>query len=301
MRRAIRGILGRAVVDSGAARPRPASRGIWSYELSAERAGAPSISDRTATWCSTRCARVSSWTPSPFSSPPPLNAARNSTGGVNELEDAYKDCVPAVRKALKNLATGICWPMYDRDPIENWVAGGMVLMGDAAHPMLQYLAQGACQAPEDAAVLQDASLGHGLHRRRHQPQRVEGAIKEFNTIRAGGTARIQRTAGVWGESWHVSGLARTLHTICSSRAGRTTTSSTTTGCTATTATACHPSVRPSPALRSGFPPNLRCRCHSARRITRNVLRTGALLGSRPEHIPNVHTSGPGGRRGQNQE
>ena len=90
-------------------------------------------------------------------------------GGVDELEAAYKDCVPAVQEALKNLATGIRWPMYDRDPIENWVAGRMVLMGDAAHPMLQYLAQGACQALEDAAVLQDASCRHRLHRRRRQP------------------------------------------------------------------------------------------------------------------------------------
>ena len=37
-------------------------------------------------------------------------------GGVDELEAAYKDCVPAVQAALKNLGTGIRWPMYDRDP-----------------------------------------------------------------------------------------------------------------------------------------------------------------------------------------
>ncbi|MET3175026.1 UNVERIFIED_ORG: hypothetical protein ABIB52_002888 [Arthrobacter sp. UYCu721] len=59
---------------------------------------------------------------------------------------------PAVQDALKNLGTAMRWPMYHRDPIENWVAGRMVLMGDAAHAMLQYLAQGACQALEDAAV-----------------------------------------------------------------------------------------------------------------------------------------------------
>ena len=63
----------------------------------------------------------------------------SSTGGVDELEAAYKDCVPAVRDALKNLGTSMRWPMYDRDPIENWVAGPMVLMGDAAHPMLGYV------------------------------------------------------------------------------------------------------------------------------------------------------------------
>lgn len=103
--------------------------------------------------------------------------------------------------------------MYDRDPIENWVAGRMVLMGDAAHPMLQYLAQGACQALEDAAVLQDVSNGTVFTAEGVNPDAWDGAIKEFNNLRAGRTARVQRTARVWGESWHVSGLARTLRNL----------------------------------------------------------------------------------------
>ena len=134
-------------------------------------------------------------------------------GGVDELEAAYKDCVPAVQAALKNLGTSMRWPMYDRDPIENWVAGRMVLMGDAAHPMLQYLAQGACQALEDAAVLQDVTNGTVFTADGVNPAAWDGAIKEFNNLRAGRTARVQRTARVWGESWHVSGLARTLRNL----------------------------------------------------------------------------------------
>ncbi|MET4097356.1 2-polyprenyl-6-methoxyphenol hydroxylase-like FAD-dependent oxidoreductase [Arthrobacter sp. UYCu712] len=132
---------------------------------------------------------------------------------MDELEAAYKDCVPAVRDALQNLGTSMRWPMYDRDPIENWVTGRMVLMGDAAHPMLQYLAQGACQALEDAAVLQDASNGTVFTADGVNPAGWDDAIQEFNTIRAGRTARVQRTARVWGESWHVSGLARILRNL----------------------------------------------------------------------------------------
>jgi salicylate hydroxylase len=134
-------------------------------------------------------------------------------GGVDELEAAYRDCVPAVRDALKNLATGIRWPMYDRDPIENWVAGRMVLMGDAAHPMLQYLAQGACQALEDAAVLQETSLGTVVTADAADAVGGDAAIRNDNAARAARTARVQRAARVWGESWHVSGLARTLRNL----------------------------------------------------------------------------------------
>lgn len=144
---------------------------------------------------------------------PSFERGEEQYGGVDELEAAYADCVPAVRAALKNLATGIRWPMYDRDPVENWIAGRMVLMGDAAHPMLQYLAQGACQALEDAAVLQDASTGTVFTSGGVNPEAWDDAIRAFNSARAARTARVQRTARIWGESWHVSGVGRVLRNL----------------------------------------------------------------------------------------
>ena len=45
------------------------------------------------------------------------------------------------------------WVLCDRDPTERWIDGRVALLGDAAHPMLQYFAQGACQAMEDAVCL----------------------------------------------------------------------------------------------------------------------------------------------------
>jgi salicylate hydroxylase len=86
-------------------------------------------------------------------------------------------------------------------------------MGDAAHPMLQYLAQGACQALEDAAVLQDVSAGTVFTADGVNADAWDDAIAEFNKVRAARTARVQRTARVWGESWHVSGLGRTLRNL----------------------------------------------------------------------------------------
>lgn len=144
---------------------------------------------------------------------PSFGRGEEQYGGVDELEEAYRECVPAVRAALKNLATGMRWPMYDRDPIGNWVTGRMTLIGDSAHPMLQYLAQGACQALEDAAVLQDTTrntvfAADGVH-----SEAWDEALLAFNEARARRTERVQTTARIWGESWHVSGVARILRNL----------------------------------------------------------------------------------------
>jgi 3-hydroxybenzoate 6-monooxygenase len=144
---------------------------------------------------------------------PSFERGEEQYGGVDELEEAYKDCVPAVREALKNLGTSMRWPMYDRDPIENWVSGRMTLIGDSAHPMLQYLAQGACQALEDAAVLQDVSRGTVFTDAGINPAAWDATLRAFNGARAARTARVQRTARVWGESWHVSGVGRVLRNL----------------------------------------------------------------------------------------
>lgn len=144
---------------------------------------------------------------------PSFERGEEQYGGVDELEGAYQDCIPAVQAALRNLATGIRWPMYDRDPIEHWIDGRLVLMGDAAHPMLQYLAQGACQALEDAAVLQDSTIGSVFTDDGVDTGAWDRAISDFNSARTARTARVQRTARVWGESWHVSGVARVLRNL----------------------------------------------------------------------------------------
>ena len=55
------------------------------------------------------------------------------------------------------------WALYDRDPIPQWTRGRITLLGDAAHPMLPYLGQGACQAIEDGAVLATALTAEAVN------------------------------------------------------------------------------------------------------------------------------------------
>ncbi|MEX5299839.1 FAD-dependent monooxygenase [Kocuria sp. CPCC 205292] len=135
--------------------------------------------------------------------------------GDAELREAYQDCVPEVRAALDNLSHIQRWPMFDRVPIGNWVDGNIALAGDAAHPMLQYLAQGACQALEDAAALEAiAAKSVFADPEHHDATQWNAVFQEYNAVRQPRTARIQTTARMWGESWHLSRpVERTVRNI----------------------------------------------------------------------------------------
>jgi 2-polyprenyl-6-methoxyphenol hydroxylase-like FAD-dependent oxidoreductase len=130
-------------------------------------------------------------------------------GMPDELDEAFSDACDQVRLGVSRLNRDQHWAMFDREPIPTWTEGRMVLLGDAAHPMLQYLAQGACQAIEDAAALADA-LDEHLGPDKTDTDAVTAALVAFQNVRAPRTARVQRTARIWGDIWHIDGLAATL-------------------------------------------------------------------------------------------
>jgi salicylate hydroxylase len=72
-----------------------------------------------------------------------------------ELEHAYRDAHPTMKALLAMLDLGRRQAVGDRDPIRHWHKERVVLLGDAAHPTLQSLAQGACMAIEDGLCLAD--------------------------------------------------------------------------------------------------------------------------------------------------
>ncbi|WP_030421336.1 3-hydroxybenzoate 6-monooxygenase [Streptomyces sp. SCSIO 75703] len=82
------------------------------------------------------------------------------------------------------------WVLCDRDPVDRWTDGRVALLGDAAHPMLQYAAQGACMALEDAVLLGDLLAGAGDD----VPQRLEKYQAERRE-RAAGAQRVARALG----------------------------------------------------------------------------------------------------------
>lgn len=85
----------------------------------------------------------------------------NEPGTREEILEHFGHIVPKARKLLEVPDNWRRWVLADRDPIENWIDGRVVLLGDAAHPTHQYFAQGACMALEDAVMLSHQLEKHG--------------------------------------------------------------------------------------------------------------------------------------------
>lgn len=123
-------------------------------------------------------------------------------GTVAELEESFSRASAPVRAGLKSIGRGRRWPLFDRPPLETWVCNRILLLGDAAHPMLQYLAQGACQALEDAVLLADL-LPEGSG----DPA---PALARYQELRRTRTARVQLTAHFFGEVCHIGGVGAVI-------------------------------------------------------------------------------------------
>ncbi|WP_371476585.1 FAD-dependent monooxygenase [Kitasatospora sp. NBC_00315] len=130
-------------------------------------------------------------------------------GTEAELEERFAGACRAVRDALPLVSRERRWPLYDRPPLDAWVHGRIALLGDAAHPMLQYLAQGACQALEDATA-----LGRALE----ESTDITDAFASYAGRRRRRAGLIQTNARRFGEICHLEGTAATLrNTLLGSR------------------------------------------------------------------------------------
>ena len=103
------------------------------------------------------------------------------------------------------------WVLCDRDPNERWIDGRVALLGDAAHPMLQYFAQGACMALEDAVCLS--------HMLGSYPDDYAAALAQYSAQRFPRTARVQMLSRAIGEHiYHPDGEhARLRNAIMSAK------------------------------------------------------------------------------------
>ena len=126
-------------------------------------------------------------------------------GDVEELHERFAGTCEEVRTLLAKIESWRMWVLCDRPPIKEWSRGRMTLIGDAAHPMLQYLAQGANMAIEDAVCLADK-----LDRANGD---FAGAFQAYQAARYLRTGRTQIMARVYGEVFHAGGVARELRNM----------------------------------------------------------------------------------------
>lgn len=101
-----------------------------------------------------------------------------------------------IRQLFERVTEVYRWGLFDRDPMETWSNGRITLLGDAAHPMLPFLSQGAAMAIEDAYVLAKAIDA--------LPDRLDQALAQYEAERLPRTSRVQLEARERGRTYHLS-------------------------------------------------------------------------------------------------
>jgi 2-polyprenyl-6-methoxyphenol hydroxylase-like FAD-dependent oxidoreductase len=121
-------------------------------------------------------------------------------GSKEEVLSYFSGILERPRRLLDAPKSWKRWSTVDRDPVERWGEGPATLLGDAAHPMLQYMAQGACMALEDAVALGAALELCDLN--------VEAAFRHYERARIPRTARVVLSSREMGRIYHARGVER---------------------------------------------------------------------------------------------
>jgi salicylate hydroxylase len=121
-------------------------------------------------------------------------------GSKEEVQSYFQGICPKARQLIDLPRSWKRWATADRDPIDCWTHGRVTLLGDAAHPTTQYMAQGACMAMEDAVTLGEALRVHGNDWPR--------ALEHYQRSRVPRTARIVLSSREMGRTYHAKGVER---------------------------------------------------------------------------------------------
>jgi len=108
------------------------------------------------------------------------------------LREIYKDFHPEARALLDACTEVTKSALHVREPMPRWSQGAITLLGDACHPMVPFMAQGACMALEDAVLLARALAGV-------RPADVPQALQRYENSRKERTAKVQRNSR--GNEW----------------------------------------------------------------------------------------------------
>ena len=121
-------------------------------------------------------------------------------GSKEEVQSYFQDICPRARRLIELPRSWRRWATADREPVGRWSFGRVTLLGDAAHPTTQYMAQGACMALEDAVT-----LGQALQAQARDWPR---ALDMYQRARVARTARIVLSGREMGRIYHAKGVER---------------------------------------------------------------------------------------------
>ncbi|NMF99317.1 3-hydroxybenzoate 6-monooxygenase [Aromatoleum toluolicum] len=121
-------------------------------------------------------------------------------GSREEVQSYFQGICPKARQLIDLPKSWKRWATADREPIGQWSFGRVTLLGDAAHPTTQYMAQGACMALEDAVTLGEALRVNGND--------FEKAFDLYQRSRIARTARIVLSSREMGRIYHAKGVER---------------------------------------------------------------------------------------------
>jgi salicylate hydroxylase len=167
---------------------------MWRSLIPAERLEGVNLEERGNYWFGPGRTLITYWVRpknlySVLASVPAHEVQRESwdeSGDTSEMLRSFEDAEPRARAMLEECKTAFITGMYYRDPIDSWTSGRITLLGDAAHPMVPFLAAGAGQSIEDAWT-----FARVLSRRKDD---VPGALLEYERRRLPRTTRIQAGA-----------------------------------------------------------------------------------------------------------
>jgi len=122
----------------------------------------------------------------------------NIKGNVGDIRAAFDGWDDRIGRLLRECKECYLWGLFDREPLETWSSGRVTLLGDACHPMLPFMAQGAAMAIEDAYVLARRLMDHDAG--------FEKALERYEEERKPRTTMMQEISRENGELYHLKPL-----------------------------------------------------------------------------------------------